>query len=421
MNYTFRQVTSRPDREGRCRVVLDVTWDGGRLKVPTGVSCLPAHFTAKGLRPVSTKDPASARLNATLAGVMARVDKAAIKAASEDRALEASDLVKPKVARAVKPAAPVLRTPADFYAAWLADNPDQPYHSARRYKQVVAHMEAYHKDWPVLELTRKEFLTYLSHLAELQLVDSTVSKHVRLFRECFRLGGLPIPGWLKMRVRYGRAPALQVHELSRVLALDNLPADVAEERDLFLFQTFLLIRDSDLRQLRAHHVQPVELPGRGAVPVLTFRQAKTGDEVRVPLPPEAARIWQRWNGAPPLVVQQERNRRLKQLAYAAELTRPFVRVHYVQGVPSEEVFPLYKVITTHTARHTGADMLMLGSGGDSNLKEKALGHAGVYGHDSLERYGPELLTAWEKALGATALFAPTESDNRPAVLMVAGG
>jgi hypothetical protein len=91
-------------------------------------------------------------------------------------------------------------------------------------------------------------------------------------------------------------------------------------------------------------------------------------------------------------------------------------VHYVQGVPSEQVLPLHKVITTHTARHTGADMLMLGSGGDSNLKEKALGHAGVYGHDALERYGPALLDAWHRvlgAVGATGQNAPTLAGSAP--------
>jgi hypothetical protein len=108
--------------------------------------------------------------------------------------------------------------------------------------------------------------------------------------------------------------------------------------------------------------------------------------------------------------QQERNLRMKQLARMAKLARPFVRVQHVRGEPTEEVLPLYKVITTHTARHTGADLVMLGSGGDSNPKEKALDHAGVYGHDALERYGPALLRAWEQvpgAVGAPERNAPT--------------
>jgi hypothetical protein len=59
------------------------------------------------------------------------------------------------------------------------------------------------------------------------------------------------------------------------------------------------------------------------------------------------------------------------------------------------------VLTTHTARHTGAALLVLGSEGDQTLKEIALGHtsASVYGYDTLERYGPRLLEAWEVALG----------------------
>jgi integrase len=111
-------------------------------------------------------------------------------------------------------------------------------------------------------------------------------------------------------------------------------------------------------------------------------------------------------------VQQHRNRYMKLLMERAGLTREFVRVRYVQGEATEEVVPLWQVVTTHTARHTGADMLMLGSGGDSNLKEKALGHAGVYGHDALERYGPALLKAWRTVLGATELNAPKSAPRQ---------
>jgi integrase len=116
-------------------------------------------------------------------------------------------------------------------------------------------------------------------------------------------------------------------------------------------------------------------------------------------------------------VQQHRNRYMKLLMERTGLTRDFVRVRYVQGEATEEVVPLWQVVTTHTARHTGADMIMLGSGGDSNLKEKALGHAVVYGHDALERYGPAMLEAWKVVLGAKPKNAPKpspiKSENTP--------
>ena len=88
--------------------------------------------------------------------------------------------------------------------------------------------------------------------------------------------------------------------------------------------------------------------------------------MRLPLPPLAAAICTRDENQLPVKVQH-RNRYME----LAGLTRDFVRVRYVQGE------------ATHTARQTSADMIMLSSGGDTNLKEKALGHAGIYGHNAL--------------------------------------
>jgi hypothetical protein len=71
MELTYRQILSRPDSKGRCRVILDVTWDGQRLKLPTGVSCRPAHFNAAKRKPIS-KDLDSARLNARRSTIEAK-------------------------------------------------------------------------------------------------------------------------------------------------------------------------------------------------------------------------------------------------------------------------------------------------------------------------------------------------------------
>lgn len=426
MELTFRQALSRPDAQGRCRILLDVTWAGQREKLPLGVSCLPAHFQPAALRVVSPKDPDAARLNAILNRKLAAVKKLLLRVELEEVPLTKALLHEAlgKTPKASPAAAPACVTPADFHAAWLAGNPGQAPSSARRYQQVVAHLNAYRADWPITQLTRADFLAYLQHAADLGLVDSTVIKHVKFLRECFRLAGLAVPSWLKMQVRYGRSPALQAAELRQLLALPLFEQDALEqERDLFLLQTLLLLRDSDLRQLRPHHVAELELPGAGRVLVMSIRQAKTGDEVRLPLPPLAAAIWRKYGGVLPVSVQQYRNRHMKLLMERAGLLQPFVRVRYVQGAATEEVVPLWQVITTHTARHTGADMVMLGSGGDSNLKEKALGHAGVYGHDALERYGPLLLDAWKTVLGAKGENAPKSTQPNPqnAPKLTAGG
>ena len=165
MKLTYRQVLSRPDVDGRCRVVLDVAWGGQRAKLATGVSCLPAHFSPGARQVVMRKDPDHTRLNNELSKVETAVSNAFTLASAQSRPVAEAELVAAaRLALGKKPAgkqapvAPVAATPTDFYALWQAENPGQTYNSARRYKQVIGHLEAYHLNWPVLELTSKGLL-----------------------------------------------------------------------------------------------------------------------------------------------------------------------------------------------------------------------------------------------------------------------
>lgn len=109
MEYRFRQVLSRPDKERCYRIVFNITWDNKREKLATGVSCLSANFSPAARRVVSIKDPDSARLNAKLAGVVAKVEKAALSAAANDMDFE----VPKKAAVKVLP-----KLAHKFYALW---------------------------------------------------------------------------------------------------------------------------------------------------------------------------------------------------------------------------------------------------------------------------------------------------------------
>ena len=172
---------------------------------------------------VSPKDPRAATLNAKLAGLVTKVEKAALHAAAHEEAFVPP--IKPKRAKSELPKPVVAQ---QFYEQWLAENPGLSASSNRRYKQVVAHLEAYRADWAITTLTRKEFLEYMAHVAGLGLVDSATIKHVKFLCECFRL-------------------ALQAAELRQLIALPLFEQDTLEvERDMFLLQT-LLLRDSDLR------------------------------------------------------------------------------------------------------------------------------------------------------------------------------
>jgi hypothetical protein len=99
-------------------------------------------------------------------------------------------------------------------------------------------------------------------------------------------------------VRHGRAPSLRIEELQALATCDATgQPHLLRQQQCLLFQSLLLLRDSDLRQLRPYHVTEQSIAGLGPVPVLEFYQKKMGDEVRLPLPPRAATIWAAWGRA----------------------------------------------------------------------------------------------------------------------------
>ena len=427
MELIFRQRLDRPDKLGRANIFGDLHWAGGhRWKMPTGVKVLPAHWQPTKAKKIHTGADNSIQLNLRLTRLLAAVQgvftaaegagkpeadvtqaelEAAVLAvgAGSQRRAKLPEPPAPDPTTAASGAVPPTATWADFEARWRAENEQVLSESyLRAAKQVVTGLGEFDASLRLASLTKERLAQYVAWLFAQGKRDSTVQRHYKFLRECYRLAELAVPRWLsKFTARYGRSPTLRQAEV-RALLVAELPADLAAERDAFLLQLLLLLRDVDLRAIKPHHVSLHDLPGYGPTLCLELFQQKTSEPVLVPLPPTAAAIWQRCGGQLNLPTQQERNRRLKVLGQAVGLEREFVEVAFSGKARAEHVQPLWQVITTHTARHTGAALLVLGSQGDQTLKEIALGHtsASVYGYDTLERYGPQLLQAWEVALGA---------------------
>ena len=427
MEFILRQRLDRPDKAGRANIFGDLHWAGGhRWKVPTGVKVLPAHWRPTKAKCIHTSAPDANQLNLRLTRLLAAVQGVFLTAEAAGKA--GGDVTQDEIEEAVRSVgaggqrrkvAPVpevtTKVPltatsdwATFAEHWRAENADLLSESyLRTSKQVVSALVEFDSKLRLATLTREQLARYTAWLFAQGKRDSTVQRHYKFLRECLRMVNQAVPRWLsKLTVRYGRSPALRVSEVQALFGA-ALVDELAEERDAFLLQLLLLLRDVDLRALRPHHVTPHDLPGYGPTPCVELFQQKTSEPVLIPLPPAAAAIWQRYGGQLPLPSQQERNRRLKSLGRVAGLTREFVEVAFAGKARTEDVRPLYEVLTTHTARHIGAALLVLGSEGDQTLKEITLGHvsASVYGYDTLERYGP-LLQAWAKVLPAWPIAAP---------------
>lgn len=416
MELIFRQRLDRPDAKGRAAVFADLHWAGGhREKLPTGVKCLPAHWRPANAKRVATAAENANGLNLRLARLQTAIASVFQKAEAEQRpeasvtidelrAAVAASGAGSKRAKAAAPEAaadaplPATATWQELYDRWQAENHARlATGTLSAFRQCVDQLVSFDASLRVASFTRERLAAYTTYLYGQGKKDSTVGQHYWFLRECFQLTGRAVPKWLgNFSPRTGRALTLLRQEVLALAALE-VEGVLARERDVFLFQLLLLLRDSDLRALRAHHVRQVELPGRGPWLCAALYQDKTGEEVVLPLPALAATIWQRYGGRLPVLVNSARNRRIKELGQLAGLTRPFVEVSFSGKTRHEEVRPVCEAIGTHTARHTGAALLVWASEGDQTLKECALGHVSqsAYGYDALERYGPKLLSAWE--------------------------
>ncbi|RZK32491.1 MAG: hypothetical protein EOO63_01175 [Hymenobacter sp.] len=144
---------------------------------------------------------------------------------------------------------------------------------------MVGHLNKFHPQLTLRRFTKATFFEYLAYLHEQGMADGTIGQHVKFLRIRFRVAEQHIPAWLVFKVKIGRAASLRQELLLALARYD------ATAQPHLLFQTTLLLRDSDLCQLKFTPRQRADphRPAPGQL-VLEFCQTKTGDEVRLPLP-----------------------------------------------------------------------------------------------------------------------------------------
>lgn len=262
MELILRQRLDRPDKAGRANVFGDLHWAGGnRWKMATGVKVLPAYWQPAKAKRIHTSAPDANQLNLRLSRLLSAVQSVFVAAEGSGKA--EADILQADIEAAVaavgagtrqrpKKAQPVEAEPTDsllaatapwslFEARWQAENAHQlAADTLRLYRQVVSSLGEFDSKLRLATLTRERLAQYVSWLFSQGKRDSTVQRHYKFLRECHRLAGRPVPKWLgKLTVRYGRSPTLQRAEVLALLTV-ALPADLAEERDVFMLQLLLI-------------------------------------------------------------------------------------------------------------------------------------------------------------------------------------
>ena len=137
-------------------------------------------------------------------------------------------------------------------------------------------------------------------------------------------------------------------EVDRLWGLDLKVKSMCQTRDLFLLGVYTASRFSDYSRLSSDMIHDG---------IIRFTQKKTSDSVMVPASPRVMEILERNGGHAPSLSQKDLNANIKGVCQLAgidtmvEVTRSEGDRHITERKPK------YKLISTHTARRTGATLL----------------------------------------------------------------
>lgn len=127
----------------------------------------------------------------------------------------------------------------------------------------------------------------------------------------------------------------------------NIPL-LAKARDLFILGVYTAARFSDYSRLDKEMIK------NG---IIHFTQQKTSASVMVPASPRVLEILERYGGHAPALSQQQFNKGIKDACMLSGITDlvEVTRSHGDKHTTTKE--PKYKLVSSHTARRTGATLL----------------------------------------------------------------
>lgn len=138
---------------------------------------------------------------------------------------------------------------------------------------------------------------------------------------------------------------LDTEKLDALAALD-VSGYLNKARDLFLIGAYTGLRFSDFTSIGPDNIQG---------DFIRIKTQKTGERVAIPISDNLKAIMDKYDGGvPEPISNQKLNTYLKELGKLAGFTEEVSVKKYVNGIEVYRKEPLYKLITTHTARRSFA-------------------------------------------------------------------
>lgn len=314
----------------------------GKLRVSTGITVPPALWDKASQR-CKGKLPYIARINSRLADLEHQIAEALL--APDPRAAVLEVLGRKTEDRN-------LLFP--FFHDWVMKG------TATKLRYDRQNLYSYNMWKSILpedtSFDQVDYNLYTSSLEELRargLRENSIGQHIKTLKavmnEAYRRGLHTNLAFLRFSKPHEETDAvyLTAEELQKIKDL-SLSGHLEKARDLFLLGVYTAMRFSDYSRIRPHWIKGGNL---------VFTEEKTGNRNSIPLSSSARSVIEKYKGAPSLS-QQKLNTYIKKVCRMAGLTDG-VEVSYTKGGRKcKEVREKCNLVSTHTARRTGASLLV---------------------------------------------------------------
>ncbi len=149
---------------------------------------------------------------------------------------------------------------------------------------------------------------------------------------------------------------LTENEIAKIYELDLADKPLLDEsRDIFIIGVRLAQRFSDYSKLNKDKIRKID---KNAY-VIDIIQEKGGALVTIPMHWQTKEILKKYNYSLPKVYEQKVNKRIKKVGGLAEINESVIYEKIEGGKKVQYTSPKHDLITTHTARRTGATLMYL--------------------------------------------------------------
>ena len=234
------------------------------------------------------------------------------------------------------------------------------YKSKREYARTLYYVTEYEKDRKVHldfeDIDQNFFDDFVSFLQGLNLSTNTIGHKVICIKALMKAA---TERELNTNMKYQffrnsseetEAVALDEQELQKIADCDfSDNPHLGKIRDLFLIGCWTGLRFSDVIRLRSEHVGDT---------MITIRQQKTDNPVKIPIHPVFRCIWDSYGGQLPLIISNQKfNDHIKTVCQRAGINDTVLKSITRGGKRQTTAYEKWQLVSSHTARRSFATNL----------------------------------------------------------------